>query len=219
MNDEELSALIRQQATRHKAPPRLRAGVAARAALQAAAQPAVRSLASAMSGLRRTAAAATVGLAVGVALTLAISTQVVPLLHTRSIESELVAAHVRALSVGPLIQVASASRHTVKPWFQGKLDYAPPVPDLSLAGYVLLGGRLELRAGRQTAALVYTHKMHMIQVFVAPDAQVLAPRAAAERGFNLLQWSDGAMQVWVVSDAEAKEVARFGIEWRAALTQ
>jgi anti-sigma factor RsiW len=121
-----------------------------------------------------------------------------------------VADHVRVLKTGQLFQVASSDRHTVKPWFQGKLDYAPPVVDLEADGFPLLGGRVEQVAGGPVAALAYKSKLHIVNVFVWPTDSKIQPQLTQRSGFNLQHWSDGAMQVWVVSDLEAVEMERFG---------
>ena len=111
-------------------------------------------------------------------------------------------------------KVSSSDRHTVKPWFQGRLDYAPPVPDLSAKGFPLLGGRVEHVAGMAVAALAYVRNQHIINVFVWPADHDQAPQVALRKGFNLQHWSDGGMQVWVVSDVEAGEVEHFSVAWR-----
>ena len=123
----------------------------------------------------------------------------------------------RALGGGPLIEVASSDRHTVKPWFQGRLDYAPPVPDLAAEGFPLVGGRVQGLRGRNVAALVYGRDLHRLNVYVWPADRVQPLQTSVLKGFHLAQWSDGAMQVWVVSDVEAGEVARFAAAWRARL--
>jgi anti-sigma factor RsiW len=147
-----------------------------------------------------------------------LSTVVIPqfeaLRAVPSLEDELVGDHVRSMGTGPLIEVASSDRHTVKPWFQGKLDYAPPVPDLSAKGFPLLGGRVERVGEKAVAALAYARNKHIINVFVWPAGRPQAPLVAVRKGFNLEHWSDGAMQVWVVSDAEAGDVEHFGAAWR-----
>jgi anti-sigma factor RsiW len=104
------------------------------------------------------------------------------------------------------------------PWFQGKLDYAPPVADLDADGFPLLGGRIEQQAGQPVAALAYASRLHTINVFVWPSKTEQTPQRLARSGFNLLHWSDGSMQVWVVSDLEAAEIERFGERWRSRLT-
>ena len=218
LDDEELSVLIRQHATHHAAPDSLRAGIRTQVALAEAAR-ASRPLS--MRAPRWQAISwrsATAGAAFGIVLTVLLSTVIVPQfdgqLTRPSLEDELVGDHVRSMGMGPLIEVASSDRHTVKPWFQGKLNYAPPVPDLSAEGFPLLGGRVEHVGGKAVAALVYARDRHIINVFVWPASRPQAPQVAVRKGFNLQHWSDGAMQVWVVSDAEAGEVEHFSVAWR-----
>jgi anti-sigma factor RsiW len=214
MNDDELSDLIRQHATRHRAGEQLRASVRTQIALQAAAhgekQPQARRPWHGF-GWRGSMA----GFASGVALTLALGWIAPRILLQNSLPAELVADHVRVLKTGPLFEVASNDRHTVKPWFQGKLDYAPPVIDLEAEGFPLLGGRVEHVAGAPVAALAYASRRHIVNVFVWPADGEHAPQSTQRSGFNLLHWSDGAMQVWVVSDLDAVEMERFGQAWRA----
>ena len=219
LEDQELSGLIRQHATRHTAPDTLRASIRTQIALQTAARPpnkpsSVR--AAWWQALNWRSAAA--GAAFGTALTVVLSTVIVPQFEaqwaTPSIESELVGNHVRSMGMGPLIEVASSDRHTVKPWFQGKLDYAPPVPDLSAEGFPLLGGRVERVGGKAVAALAYARSRHILNVYVWPADRAQPPLTAVRKGFNLQHLSVGAMQVWVVSDVEASEVERFSGAWR-----
>ncbi|MDE2452216.1 MAG: anti-sigma factor, partial [Burkholderiales bacterium] len=129
--------------------------------------------------------------------------------------AELVADHVRALGAGPLIEVASSDRHTVKPWFQGRIDYAPPVYDLKDEGFALIGGRIARVGGAPVATLAFRHGRHVVDVFVWPAQALQAERASQVRGFNVLHWSDASMQFWVVSDADAAELERFASAWRA----
>lgn len=206
MNDEELSRLIQQQATRHRAGDTLRAAVRTQLALQAARSPA--------RPVRRWPALLA-GFATGAVLTLALAWWLPPLLQQQQLPAELVAAHVRVLQRGPLVEVASSDRHTVKPWFQGKLDYAPPVPDLAADGFPLQGGRLERHAGAPVAALAYSGHQHAISVYVWPAGAPQLPTRRQERGFQILHWADAGMQVWVVSDQDAAEIERFGAAWRA----
>ena len=220
MNDEELSRLIRKDATRHAASERLRAGVRTQIALQSAARGDAAGGGQPSSFKRwfgfewRSGLAGFIG---GAAVAVAVGMVVPRLILQQSLPAELVADHVRALKVGPLYEVASSDRHTVKPWFQGRLDYAPPVFDLAATGFTLLGGRVDHVAGAPTAALTYERGHHLLNVFVWPADQQQAPQAAQIRGFNLLHWSDGAMQVWVVSDIEAGELERFRQGWKAGV--
>jgi len=123
-----------------------------------------------------------------------------------------VASHVAALApTHELIQVASSDQHTVKPWFQGKLDFAPPVKDLSGDGFTLLGARLDHVADKPAAAVVYRIRKHVINLFVwraserAPDALA----TSSVRGFSVATWAADGLRFAAVSDVEARDLARF----------
>lgn len=122
---------------------------------------------------------------------------------------EVVAAHVRSMQVAHLSDVVSSDQHTVKPWFAGKLDYAPPVADHAAQGYALQGGRLDYLGGRPVAALVYRYQQHVINVYVWPIQQSgeQQPRVmAVVQGFNVSAWRHLGMQYWAVSDVRAEEL-------------
>jgi anti-sigma factor RsiW len=126
------------------------------------------------------------------------------------IERELVAAHVRSLQASHLMDVVSTDRHTVKPWFAGKLDFAPIVEDLNAQGFPLVGGRLDYVSGRQVAALVYKRSQHTINLFTWPGgASDSAPRLESLQGYNVAHWTHSGMQWWAVSDLGADELKLF----------
>ena len=119
--------------------------------------------------------------------------------------------HLRSLAPGHLTDVASTDRHTVKPWFAGRLDFSPPVSDPAASGFPLVGGRVDVMDGAQVAALVYSRRSHLINLFVRPVSakEPKAPRATVLRGINILTWSDGAMRFWAVSDLNVAELEQF----------
>ena len=129
----------------------------------------------------------------------------------------IVASHIRALQPGHLMDVESTDRHTVKPWFDGRLDYAPPVKDLAAEGFPLVGGRLDYLAGRPVAALDYGRAKHVIDLYVWPAAnQPTARRGVGTlNGYNYISWSQDQMVFWAVSDLNATELAEFVAAWRA----
>ncbi len=124
---------------------------------------------------------------------------------------EAIANHVRSLQDDHVLDVASSDQHTVKPWFNGKIDYAPPVHDLAAQGFALAGGRLDYLDHRPVAVLVYKHNLHTINVFVAParnGRDSIAARASNREGFATQRWAKDGMNFWAVSDADASTVAQ-----------
>jgi len=125
--------------------------------------------------------------------------------------TELIASHVRSLMVDHLTDVASSDQHTVKPWFDGKLDFAPAVADLADHGFPLVGGRLDYVRNRPTAALVYARQKHFINLFVWPAAQQKDgnPGQWSRHGFNVVHWNGHEMSYWAVSDLNTAELEEF----------
>jgi len=119
-------------------------------------------------------------------------------------------SHIRSLMPGHLTDVQSSDQHTVKPWFNGKLDYSPPVFDFADRGYPLLGGRLEYIDGRSVAALVYGRRQHMINVLLWPsDRGTAGPSAKTRQGYHVLHWTTRDYTYWVVSDLGLAELQEF----------
>jgi len=124
---------------------------------------------------------------------------------------EVVAAHVRSLMANHLVDIASSDQHTVKPWIDGKLDFAPPVEDLAEQGYPLAGGRLDYLGGRGVMALVYRRHAHVINLFIWPQAPAADARVRFDsvQGYNLAHFSRAGMAFWAVSDVSPEEFKSF----------
>ena len=131
--------------------------------------------------------------------------------HEQLVASAVLTGHIRSLQAGHLVDVPSSDRHTVKPWFQGKLDFAPPVPDLSELDWHLIGGRLDYLDGRPVAAVVYQRRMHDINVFMWPHTGVPDGNIRQEeaQGYRILHWNGADMTYWVVSDLNRDELMQF----------
>jgi anti-sigma factor RsiW len=123
-----------------------------------------------------------------------------PSAEDRTIQ-DVVSNHIRSLMVSHLADVASTDQHTVKPWFNGKLDFSPQVQDFAADGFPLIGGRIDLVNDQPVAALVYRRNKHYINLFVWPSTTVSGPEvAASQRGYNLIHWIGSGMNYWAISD-------------------
>lgn len=142
---------------------------------------------------------------------------VAPLNHGNQLTDDLVAGHVRSLLADHLTDVASSNRHVVKPWFVGKLDFAPPVIDLEMQGFPLVGGRVDYIDGRVVAALVYRRHSHIINVFIWP-ANAAGDKSMMREGYNLMSWTRGGLVFWAVTDLEASELKQFQQALTAAVS-
>jgi len=125
--------------------------------------------------------------------------------------TELIASHARSLMANHLTDVTSSDQHTVKPWLDAKLDFAPAVVDLSPKGFPLIGGRLDYLDNRPVAALIYQRRKHFINLFVWPAASDTArsTRAISRHGYQLLHWVDSDFNYWAVSDVNQTELQEF----------
>ena len=135
------------------------------------------------------------------------------------LDSEIVSAHLRSLQLGHLIDVVSTDQHTVKPWFNGKLDVSPPVIDLTAQGFMLIGGRLDYVDARAIGAVVYRRRAHVINLFVAQTSHAERRTAKIEtiQGFNIRSWSDHGLNFWAVSDIGVDELTEFGEKFEASM--
>jgi anti-sigma factor RsiW len=204
-----LSARLRTELSYHAAPARLRQAIAASIAAPSA--PATVVVRPARFG-RRLGFGASFGasFALAACLTLAI---VLPRGGGDLVDG-IVASHIRALQPGHLMDVISTDQHTVKPWFDGRLDFAPPVKDFAAEGFPLIGGRLDYLAGRTVAALAYRRDKHIIDLYVWPGSATLAGFGdGAHNGYNVQHWTQDGMQFWAVSDVEAGQLADFARLW------
>jgi anti-sigma factor RsiW len=201
---------LRRHATYHRAPRGLAARIRARA-----------------SGERRTRwqwPALGQWLPIGVAAAAAAVISWTAALQYASVPSsqiateQVVSAHARSIVTSQLIQVASSDQHTVKPWLSSKLDFSPPVPDLSPAGFPLVGGRMDYLNNRLVAALVYRSRQHVINLFVCPDqhAKKVALEAQSKNGYNVLRWTDSGMAFWAISDVNAADLRQFADQYASA---
>jgi anti-sigma factor RsiW len=127
---------------------------------------------------------------------------------TGSVGSQLVASHVRSLLADHLVDIPTSDRHVVKPWFNGKIDFSPPTPDLNADGFPLVGGRLDYIGGRVVPAIVYRRRLHTINLFVWPASGEASDTMSVD-GYTVLHWREGDLDFWAVSDVAADDLAQF----------
>jgi anti-sigma factor RsiW len=188
----------------------------------AAAPPALRSRIERAVGVRRPAVRPTWGaLAASVALAVVVSagatwSVLTPELATLSAD-EVVGNHIRSLMAAQPYDIASSDRHTVKPWFNGRIPQSPRVVDLAADGFPLVGGRIDVIARTPVPSLVYRYQKHLISVTQTQGAAVPPPARAAD-GYHVIGWSDGGVAYWAVSDVGMGELEKFVKLFRAAPT-
>ena len=159
---------------------------------------------------RRSASAWAAGAITAIAAALAMVV-ILPQVADSGVERQLVASHVRSLLANHLTDVATSNQHVVRPWFNGRVDFAPPVPELADRGFPLVGGRLDYIKGRVVPAIVYHRRLHTINLFVWP-AGPAAPgpvRTARRDGYSLVEWTQGGLRMSAVSDIDAGELQQF----------
>jgi anti-sigma factor RsiW len=162
---------------------------------------------------RRTNYAAWLATAAAIVLALVLASKFIPNRDGGNVPPQLVAqvidAHLRSLQPGHLMDVVSTDQHTVKPWFDGKLDFSPTVQDFAEQGFPLQGGRLDVAGGRTVAALVYARRKHIISVFVWPTQEPnSAPQSGSDNGYQWTTWRKSGMQYCAVSDVNANDLAQ-----------
>lgn len=201
---------LREALPRHAAPDALRAAITAMAAPPAAAVP------PAPGGFRRRSVFAGGGFVAGAVIAASVMLLVPPLLRPPAPGDAalLLASHLRALEPGHLMDVISTDQHTVKPWFDGRIAFSPPVADFAREGFPLLGGRLDYLGTRQVAVLVYGHAKHVIDVYVWPARGEAAPATVLDDGYRIASWTRGGFRFQAVTDADAGALDAFVGLWR-----
>jgi anti-sigma factor RsiW len=131
--------------------------------------------------------------------------------HGSSIAEDVISSHVRSLLATHLFDVPSTDQHTVKPWFDGKLKFSPPVHDFAEHGFRLTGGRLDYLNGREVAALVYQRRLHIINLFIWPSesSRNIVATSFSKDGYNVLHWAHEGFEFWAVSDVNAEDMRAF----------
>ena len=201
-----LSDMLGDPALRHAAPEGLRARIEAALPQQAPARPTAPPSRFAWAAL-----GAGLSAAASIALVVGSRTPALP-----DVEQQIVASHVRSLLATHLVDVVTSDQHVVKPWFNGRIDFAPPTPDLKAQGFPLAGGRLDYIGGRVVPAIVYRRRLHTINLFAWPAGGAAAPATAQFEGYNLRHWQQGGLDLWAVSDVSQGDLALFERAFEAA---
>lgn len=196
--------LVSSESVRHAAPGPLKSRIAA--SLQAERN------GGRQAGLRGSWWAPALGGAIAASIATAL---ILPIHQQGVLEDEIVAAHVRSLQVQHLTDVQTSDEHLVRPWFNGKIDFAPPVPELARQGFPLAGGRLDYLDGRTVPAIVYKRRLHSINLFVWPGPDI-RPRQVQKAGYSIDEWSERGLNYAAVSDISPAELDQFRAAFAAA---
>jgi anti-sigma factor RsiW len=211
-------AAFRAGAAYHRAPAALqtRIGRELRVAVAGGAPAAARPERAPGAGRRLVAALAAALIVAVVATDLALRLGAV---GEGGLAGQVVDGHVRSLMEHHLSDVVSTDQHTVKPWFNGRLDFSPPVTDFASAGFPLIGGRLDYLDGHPVAALVYKRRLHVINLFLWPDRASGSDESAplTRRGYQVLHGRAAGFAYWAVSDLNAAELREFARHFRDGL--
>jgi len=204
----ELRSVVRESAPYFAAPAALKIRVREALRAEAGVHEKTPALTAVSAWWRWTAAASSL------AAVLLLAVIVSPMLRSRSADQQLagevLSSHVRSLMASHLTDVTSTDRHTVKPWFDGKIDFAPNVPNFAEEGFPLIGGRLDYIDHRTVAALVYQRRLHYINVFIWPatSSASSATKLESREGYNILHWRYAGMEYWAITDAAAEDLQR-----------
>jgi anti-sigma factor RsiW len=201
---QALREIVAAPGVAHRSPDRLRAGIEGMLASEAAPdKPPPRALRRAMPW-----AASGVGALLAASLATVV---VLPQVAENGVERQLVASHVRSLLANHLTDIGTSNEHVVRPWFNGKVDIAPPVPELADQGFPLVGGRLDYIGGRVVPAIVYKRRLHTVNLFVWPaEGRLLnETRTARHDGYSLVEWTEGGLRFSAVSDIDLNDLKSF----------
>jgi mycothiol system anti-sigma-R factor len=209
---ERLREEIRRSAPVHRAPEALRSQI--RFAIRQEAGASTPSASLRAPGWLAYAASILLAVAVGSGGTFVLVGE----RQTDTMETEIIDSHLRSLLGTHLTDVASSDQHTVKPWFAGRTDLSPPAVDLGAEGFPLVGGRLDLIAGKPVPALVYKRRQHVINLFVLPASPADRSADLIHRGYNVRHWDEGDLGFWAVTDAAPNELTEFERLFRKATT-
>jgi anti-sigma factor RsiW len=214
-----LQAAIREHATYHRLPAAYRGAVLARLRAIAGVHPtAWRSSLARHVMPRRVIGGMAASLLIGITLGSWLGPRVLGSGGEPDLSDALVAAHVRALQPGHAIDVVSSDQHTVKPWFDGRADFSPPVKDLGERGFALIGGRLDYADHRTVAVIVYRRRQHQIDLFAWPLNPAVDQQSPAGTvdGYHLRSWTQDGFRLVAVSDLNGSELDEFVQRWRAS---
>ena len=201
---EAVRSLLRAEGVRHSAPEALARRISALPALSP----------KAANTNRRLPGWIASGAVGALAASLAMVAFVNPVQQQSALDDQLISSHVRSLQPGHLTDVQTTNQHIVKPWFNGKIDFAPPVPELADKGFPLAGGRLDSIGGKTVAAIVYHRRLHTVNLFVW-RGEAGATKVAVEDGFSLVEWHQDGLSFAAVSDIPSAELRQFGDLYRS----
>lgn len=212
MNDDKtvssLHGLLHDGSLYHRAPPHLRARVVAALPRNASRSPWYAWRNRAIDPALAWAGGGLAGIAASALVFAALALVQPP--RTGMLGEEILSSHVRSLLSQHPVDVVSTDQHTVKPWFNGRLDYAPPVVDLAARGFPLAGGRVDYVDHRTVAVLIYHYQQHPIDLYVFPtQGGAPAPAAYSANGYSIARWHQNGMNFWAVTDAEPEHLNKF----------